>query len=277
MANTTWNASDKTASVTLSNLNLTAACGGGSGVRGVDGQVSGKYYFEVTATTWTGVQPIIGIANTYAPLATIGSTPTGCACIASNSGLIFINGSNTSITAIPSPANGMVISVAVDLDNKLIWFRTAPSGNWNGNATYAPGGTGGVSFAVIGVGGAVPAFPVVGGAFASSNYTANFGDLAFSGAVPAGFTAGWPTSTLSTSAIVTQTALEQWQLPVPAAQVTQVSFEQWQAPIPRLQVTQVGAEEWVLPNPLLQVTQVAVEEWVVTAIPQGEGWLWVLT
>lgn len=265
MPNTTFSTTDKTASVTLSGGNLTAACAANAGVRATDGQIAGKFYFEVTATTWAGIQPLVGIANSSAPLASMASTPTGCACLASNSLIVFLNGSQApGNPSLGTAVNGQIAGVAVDVDNHLIWFRIAPSGNWNGNASYAPGGTGGVNFSSLG-GPGFAFYPAVGGSFASSNYTANFGDVAFSGAVPSGYTAGWPTSTISTSAIVSTLAVEEWFAPNPLAQVSTVAVEEWVAPFAPYQVTQAALEHWFAPSPQLQVTQAAIEHWVSVA------------
>ena len=275
MANTTWSTTDKTASVNLTGLNLTATATAASAwVRTVDRVVSGKFYWEVRMTTWVNGNTGVGLTNG-------GSTPTiwnapGLLAIFNN-GTFYISGT-AQVSGFTGCTSGATIGFALDADARLIWLRVAPAGNWNNSGTANPAtGVGGVSVAAIG-GTAIPFYPVAEFSASADSATANFGDSAFSGTVPSGFTSGFTSGLVTvTNAIVTQALLEQWQLPIPAAYVTQVSFEQWQAPIPRLQVTQVGIEEFVLPHPVLQVTQVAVEEWVVTAIPQGEGWLWVLT
>jgi len=80
---------------------------------------------------------------------------------------------------------------AVDLDNRKIWFRLAPSGNWNASGTANPAtNTGGYT---IPAGTMVP-FVTFGGTAGTAGHalTANFGASVFSGAVPAGFTSGWP-------------------------------------------------------------------------------------
>ena len=88
---------------------------------------------------------------------------------------------------------GDVIGIALDVGAQLAWFRVAPSGNWNGSGTANPAtGTGGLSLASITNVDDCPLvgfFPGIG-----ESATANFGDSAFSGAVPSGFTTGWPTN-----------------------------------------------------------------------------------
>jgi hypothetical protein len=101
------------------------------------------------------------------------------------SGNLWANGSNTSIT-LGARASGNVIGIATDLDNREIWFRVAPSGNWNNSGTADPAtNTGGIT---------IPAGTMV--PFCTFNaspitFAANFGASSFTGAVPSGFTSGW--------------------------------------------------------------------------------------
>jgi hypothetical protein len=101
------------------------------------------------------------------------------------SGTIWANGSSTGVSI--GTHNGFIIGIAVDLDNRKLWFRKAPSGDWNNNATNNPAtNTGGTT---------VPAGTMIPFCVCDANgsvNTANFGSSAFSGAVPSGFTAGWP-------------------------------------------------------------------------------------
>jgi len=305
MANTTWSTTDKTASVTLSNANLTATVSSGvnQGVRASDRQVTGKFYFEVTATTWTGVQGIIGIANSGAILSSIAATPTGAVVILQSSGNIFLNGVSTGVT-LGARANGNIIGVAVDLNTYQIWFRAAPVGNWNGSATFAPDGLGGIGFHSIG-GDGLPVHPLVACTSATLVVTANFGDSAFSGTPPSGYTSGFTAgATIGTNALATQVAAEQWITTNPPAQITQVAVEEWatvQNAPPNvytgvLSGSRAGVGSAVVsstpalitPNlvgigvvglplailPSARVTQVALEEWaaVAPAVPV-EAWV----
>ena len=88
-------------------------------------------------------------------------------------------------------SSGDVICIAADLDNRKTWFRIGASGSWNGSGGGDPAtNSGGLSMPsgtmvpFCGFGG------VPGGA--GNVVTANFGATAFVGAVPVGFTAGWP-------------------------------------------------------------------------------------
>jgi hypothetical protein len=133
--------------------------------------------------------------NTGFGIGTITSTYTGMgnsATIGSRVdmfGRIWTNGSNTGIT-LSAIGTGQKCGVAVDLDNRTIWFRRSPTDLWNNSATANPStNTGGVA---IPAGTMVP-FCTFGGSFGATaqDLTANFGLTSFGGLVPSGFTAGW--------------------------------------------------------------------------------------
>lgn len=196
MANTTWNPSDKNANVSLSNGNLTTtgAANQQGSIRGVAGRTSGKCYWEVTLTT-TGSGSGTGLANINAVLANLttasAANSTGCAWI-NYSGAIYIDGS--SVLAMGAVADGTVVCMALDIDNKRMWFRLGAAGQWNGSGTANPAtNVGGLT---VPFGAALAAYPLDLYAFpvAATSHTANFGDSVFTGAVPSGFTAGFPVS-----------------------------------------------------------------------------------
>lgn len=189
MANTTWNPADlSSVTLTLGNLKatVTAALGG---VRAVAFKSSGKFYWECTWAVNT---------NTIASGLSLGtasvSSPTvGSAQVKRLTGHIFVNNADTALTISSGAAvaNGSVICAAVDLSAQLIWFRLGAAGNWNGSGTANPAtGAGGVGIGSISTG---PLYPMMAGS-TSDAVTANFGDTAFAGAVPGGFTVGWPVS-----------------------------------------------------------------------------------
>lgn len=246
MANTTWNPSDKSASITLSGGNLVAASSSSlTGARAIDRQVSGKFYWEVTANTWAFSSSAVGLAWQAWPLNV--SITTAFTCGVNRNGTLLSDGVASGV-AFGTIANASVICIAVDLVARLLWVRIGAAGNWNNNASFSPAaGTGGVS---ISLGAGVPAYPIVYFAGGSEQVTANFGDSAFTGAVPSGFTAGFTAGvSVPTNALATQAALEQWFAINPDAQVTQVAIEQWAS---------------VSSGSLLAlVTQVALEEWTV--------------
>jgi uncharacterized protein (TIGR02217 family) len=254
MANTAWSTTDKSASINLTNGNLTiTAAGVGGGVRAADRQITGKFYWEVTATTW-GASSVVGAAAQGASLA--GASPA-LWCNVTNAGAIQLAGVNTG-SSLGARANGDVIGIALDLVNQLIWFRVAPAGNWNGNASAAPNtGVGGISLVSIGNTG-VPLYPYAFLNTSGHTYTANFGDSAFSGAVPAGFTSGLTAgASIPTNALATQSALEEWAATNAPAQVTQVALEEWAT------TTSVATQALV--------TQVALEQWASAGAPPLAG------
>lgn len=186
-AATAWNPADTTANMTLSNGNLTATSTNFSvGTRAAVGLSSGKSYFEVTMATGASTADNVGLATAAANLTTTGGAGTTVVI----NGNIFVNG--TSVAAFPGIANGSIIGIAVDLTAQLIWYRIAPSGNWNNSGTANPAtGAGGVSISALGSAALYPVYQV--GAATGHSATANFGASAFSGAVPSGFISGWGT------------------------------------------------------------------------------------
>jgi len=188
MANTTFNPSDLV-NISLSGGNLTASPIGQGGVRSIAAAVD-KHYFEIRFSGASGFAgAAVGIANSAANLATVITTATGAAICAGN-GNISVNGTaQTGVGAFS--ANGSCC-IALDTIGKLIWFRNGAAGNWNGSGTANPAtGAGGYSFSGL-TGGSAIIYAFAGGTTSLvSSTTANFGDSAFAGAVPAGFTAGF--------------------------------------------------------------------------------------
>lgn len=224
MANTTWNGSDKSANVTLTGSNLIATASGASAwVRAVDRQLTGKFYWECTPTVWGNANTGVGFCPSSV------ATPTQAAvgtCVVIKSGVINVDGVSSGST-LGARLAADVISVAVDFGARLAWFRVAAAGNWNGSATANPAtGAGGV--AITSSGGGIPAFPLAIMGANLDAITANFGDTAFTGTVPSGFTSGFTAgASISTNALATQIAAEHWAAPNPNAQVTQVALEHW--------------------------------------------------
>jgi len=194
-ASATWDAATATA-VTLSGGNLVATNTGTSsvdqGARGATsaGKTSGKYYFEITSTTYLGGgNNGLGIGTTASTYTGMGNNATTGVNMYISDGSIYANGSSAGV-AIGGLSSGTLACIAVDLDNRKIWFRKTISGNWNNSGTANPAtNVGGIT---IPAGTMVP-FCTFGGTGGGPNnvLTANFGASAFSGAVPSGFTSGW--------------------------------------------------------------------------------------
>lgn len=176
--------------VTLSGSNLIAtASGSPSAVRGTTGLSAGKFYCEFTYNSPQSVT-CGGLATSTASLASLGGGgATGSIqCFAGFA--IWVNGSSSG-TSLGSISSGQVVGMAVDLTAKLIWFRIAPSGNWNASGTADPAtGAGGISYSVLGAG-LLTLYPAIGLGGPSAQIVANFGATAFTGAVPSGFASGF--------------------------------------------------------------------------------------
>jgi hypothetical protein len=181
---TTFNPSDL-ANVTLTNANLTATAPAAvGGVRGTNSHTSGKYYWEYKIVGIASNGMSEGIALASASLSA--GSSTGAAMV-SRTGSVSINGSGLG-ALLGTRAVNDVIGVAVDFSAALIWFRVAPSGNWNGSGTADPAtGAGGLSISALS--GAL--YPVFLNAQAGDAVTANFGASGFTGSVPSGFTSGF--------------------------------------------------------------------------------------
>lgn len=180
-----WNPADLN-NVNLTNNNLRATVPSGTGgARGMAPKSAGKHYWEYVYTTLTTNSIAVGVSLAAGSLTSPG---VGVAYLQRSTGNIVVNGtgSGSTLGLIPTSA---VIGVALDIDAKLIWFRVAPSGNWNGNASADPAtGIGGVNIASIATG---PLYPFMTGQ-ALDAITANFGASGFTGPLPAnGFYSGW--------------------------------------------------------------------------------------
>jgi hypothetical protein len=154
---------------------------------------------------------------------------------------------------------GQVLCIAADLTSRLIWYRIGAAGNWNANATRNPAtGVGGV--VILNLGNGIPVFPAANVNALNDQITANFGDTAFVGAVPSGFTSGFTAgASVSTNAIASQALAEHWLTTNPQAQITQVVAEHWAS---------VASD-----NLQAVVTFVALEHWtsVASVVPAAGG------
>lgn len=250
MANTTWNPSDKSANITLSgtnNLTATSTTTAIGGVRAIDRQITGKYYWEITCTTW-GSNEGIGFATAAASLVIGGP---GNWVLATTGHWWIENVDNGAGTSIGTITSGSVVCFALDVTNGLFWARLGAAGNWNGSATNNPAtGVGGLSSTHFGASSGFAVYPIMWiGTVSGHTGTANFGDSAFTGTVPSGFTSGFTSgATGTTNVIDTQMALEQWGGGTTnRAQLTQVALETWASatfgPV-QAAMTQIGLEQW---------------------------------
>lgn len=168
---TTWNPSDKNASITLSNGNLTAACssGGSGGVRSVVGVSSGKWYWELTVNG-SNAREIVGSADSAYPLANVlGNSSNSYGYFAADG-----NKRNNSVSSAYGATFGIndVISVLLDMDvGSIIFWKNGTS---QGTAYTIVSGTQYAAFS-----GATASFP--------EQVTANFGASAFVYTPPEGY------------------------------------------------------------------------------------------
>jgi hypothetical protein len=185
---TTWNPNDKGPDVTLTNGDLTFATGQRPyhGVRSVASASTGKKYWELTANTISAEPASIrqGIAN--GSFLVNGSTPLGDNSNGigwAGDGRVYIN-SPTPVATIQNWLPGDVLSFALDLDNKRIWFRKN-NGNWNNDAASNPA-TPATGFNMSTIAGSIYAFGQ-GGNNLGDTLTANFGGSPYAQSVPSGF------------------------------------------------------------------------------------------
>ena len=156
-------------------------------------QNSGKYYFEIALTAtngsnWGDAFGIGTVSSTYTGMASNGTTGV---VISRNAGIVWANGVN--MVEFGAQAAGQTWGMAVDLDNRKIWFRrvSGTPNNWNNNVSADPATN--VGGFTIPSGEMIP-FATFGGTFGQNGNvrTANFGGLVpFVGVVPSGFVAGW--------------------------------------------------------------------------------------
>src|SRR3954464_10302334 len=135
---TTWSTTDKSANITLSNGNLTAASTSVSAgaVRSSTSKSTGnKIYFEtVWNTAPSGANTACGITTGSAGLGSIASSSIGA--IIYPTGAISVNGAASGIS-LGAVTVGTTICFAVDLANSRFWVRLN-SGLWNNTPGAEP-------------------------------------------------------------------------------------------------------------------------------------------
>lgn len=190
---TIWNSGDKSANITLFRNALSAASGVTAttwkGVRGTTSLSTGKKYLEFYVSGYHNDNGIcVGFAN--------GSWSTATFVGNGNSGGWQATGDLNGIGGtIQGYAWGYVLAMAIDLDAKLVWFRSDRNTNWNNSGANNPAtGTGGKAYGTTGA-----LFPAFSGFddILANQVTLNAGGLPFSLAVPSGFSA-WDSAVPST-------------------------------------------------------------------------------
>jgi len=186
----TFNPSDAAATIALSNGDLTATNSFGldGSVRTVESASSGKYYYEAicggTADT-TAYRRGVAIGNSSAALTTgLGSPETNSGNVFQGDSNFYVAGSGGGTGCSYAGTGGDNVSVALDLDNDLIWYR-ANGGNWNSNGSADPAsGVGGNSISGL----SKPLFVMAWSTQANGiALTFNFGATAYAYTAPSGF------------------------------------------------------------------------------------------
>jgi len=183
MAATTFDANNKTAAFTLSGGNLVATSSA-IATAAATRALTGPTYFEVTATTLTGTLSI-GFVNRAYNMASgtiLGTDNNGLGF--KSSGAVVLN--NVTLSTIQTYVQGDVVCVAVDIANRLVWFRTN-GGNWNNSGTANPAtGVGGIDYSTMNLGALLPAVGCsITGAVLTGKFTSGFAQTAPSGFITA--------------------------------------------------------------------------------------------
>lgn len=168
----TWNPSDKHASITLTNGNLTLQqSAGNQGVRATIGKTTGKWYWEYIQEDGAA-EADVGIATSSYSLSTwLGNDAHGVG-YDSLDGKIYKSGSAVGTGGSAWNTNGNVIGIALDADIGEIKIYRSNILQY----TYSTGLT-------------APYYPASGG-FGASKITANFGATALTYTPPSGYNAG---------------------------------------------------------------------------------------
>ena len=198
-ATAVWNGSDKTANITLSGSNLVATTTTNSqaGLRSTQGKSTGKKHFELLVQLNAGGTVVLGMANASFTLNNgggLGADANGVGGYPSaGTAHIYLNGSSIGSILTFGMAQPVWIAVEVDLGGNLIWFAPIGGGFWNGNPSADPAtGVGGIDLSALS-GTAMGPIAVLDGA-TSDSLSFNFGQSAFTGTPPTGYTHGWPGS-----------------------------------------------------------------------------------
>lgn len=175
----TWDPNYKSAGIALSGGNLTSTSSAASMV-GCTRTITGPTYFECKPTT-LGTTPGVGLINSSS-VGSLGAANLGAdlnSLAFRSGGTVVLN--NATLTTIQTYVLNDVIGVAVDPQNRLIWFRTN-TGNWNNNASNNPAtGVGGIDYSTMNCGRVAPAV----GAANTTVWVGTFSS--FLNTAPAGF------------------------------------------------------------------------------------------
>jgi len=194
VATCTYDPATVSAGAALSNGNLTVTHVSGSNQGAhlpdaTDSKTTGKLYYEMTYTVLAGT-----INGGMIGVAVVGTSYTQFG-LSTNSVTAYANGNlntgGSNIYNYGARSVGNVIGVAIDLDNRLAWFKqvSGTPGNWNGNTANGNPVTllNGITIPA----GSIEPYTALG-TNASDAFTINLGASAFTGAIPSGYSAWCP-------------------------------------------------------------------------------------
>ena len=180
MTATTFDSGFKSSTMALSGGSLVATSSG-LGTACATRTLSGLTYWETTITTLTGTVAV-GIVNRFFNTASgsiLGTDNNGLSF--KSSGAVVLN--NVTLSTIQTYVQGNVVQVAIDIQNRLIWFNVN-NGNWNNNAANNPAtGVGGIDYSSMSI---PQILPAVSCSATGAVFTENFSG-AFTYTPPSGF------------------------------------------------------------------------------------------
>lgn len=180
---TTFNPADTAAGLTLSAGNLAIASGGTSDKsRSTANHSTGKYYCEAAYAGAAIYKVILGVADAAESL-TVGDPGNTAHSAGLWQGDTNIYGNSNSVLGVAADySGGLVLSMAVDVGAKLLWYRVN-GGIWNNNGANDPAaGSGGAAISFLS-----GSLYVMGGANTATPLTVNFGGSTYSFTPPSGF------------------------------------------------------------------------------------------
>lgn len=195
-----WDSGNKNANIALGRLSCVAETSGGTNgvwksVRGTTSQSTGKFYIEYVSGYRLGNGSILGFGNSSFNTGNYSGSDANSFGAQTEGSLYGLSGANWQGYGM-----GVVVGVAIDLDAKLVWYRTSFNTNWNNSGTANPAtGTGGKTYTVTGA--LFPTWSGVGTAGptdAQNGIVMNAGGFSFAMTAPSGFSAwdtGVPTGT----------------------------------------------------------------------------------
>jgi hypothetical protein len=184
-----WDPLNKHEAIILSNSDLTATLGGGASVQGrlvrsLTSHITGKWFVEITYDEDAGaLLEGFGIVNAnvvFNDTVYLGEDTNSLGYWAD--GNFYYN--NGVVDASQAIAQGDILQLSIDLDNRQFWARHNAASNWNNDAGANPAtNTGGYALAGNLTTGAIWV------AFESANATGACTLTAAAGSPPAGFSA----------------------------------------------------------------------------------------